>query len=106
MTEPSASGASAANASGVQTAPPTARSTSAIAHSAAAPQIHISVSNVRRKPGLTSCPCPDCARPGSANIGSAPGGYSSRKSRYGTFPYAISFPYLWYTGVSMICLCR
>jgi hypothetical protein len=70
-----ASGASAANSSGAHSAPPITRNVSAIAISARAPHIHINVSNVRLKPGFTSCSCPPCdTRPGSANIGSAPGG--------------------------------
>ena len=45
--------------------------------SAAAPHIHMSVSNVRRKPADTCWFLPGSASPGSANIGSAPGGYST-----------------------------
>src|SRR6266540_2082085 len=37
-----------------------------------------------------------------SNAGSAPGGYATEKSRYGTFPRTIASPYSSYTGVSTI----
>src|SRR4051812_3881101 len=46
--------------------------------------------------------CDDERRAGTTNGTSAPGGYSTLKSRYGTRPSAIHSPYFWYTGVSEI----
>ena len=42
--------------------------------------------NVKLAPGSTA---------GSANAGSAPGGYSSKKSRYGSLPCRMFSPYVW-----------
>ncbi len=42
---------------------------------------------------------------GRAKAGSAPGGYSTRKSRYGTFPSTIASPKRWYSIVSRISRC-
>ena len=84
ITDPRRSGATAAKQSAAQTFRSlrrSTRSTTAIARSAAAPHIHMSVSNARRNPADTCWFLPGSASPGKANIGSAPGGYSTAKSR-------------------------
>jgi len=81
-TDPRARGATAVKRSGNHGEARKARSVAASASSATAPHIHIIVSNVRLNPGLTFWSRPPCeTSPGTANVGSAPGGYSSSKSR-------------------------
>ena len=83
------------NASAAQTCARSARSennVSADASTTAAPHSHISVSKACRNPVVTSFGGPGSANPGIVKAKSAPGGYSTAKSRYGTLPSVIALP--------------
>ena len=93
MTGPSSSGETAASPSAAairgQLAPSDA-SAQAIPAIIASPHSAISGSNLRRYVSRSPRRAPSA---GSTNAGSAAGGYSTRKSRYGTLPSAIASPY-------------
>ena len=77
-----------AKVSRVGEAPSPLRAT-AIAPTAATPQNPISSSKASRYPSSSPSAA---ASEGTTNTGSAPGGYSSPKSRYGTSPFATASP--------------
>src|SRR5439155_25613951 len=91
ITEPISNGDSATrpSAAAVRRAPASSRRRqSAEARSARQPQSAISRSNQRSYAGRRSA-----INAGAMITGNAAGGYSSEKSRYGTFPWTILRPY-------------